>query len=119
LTPTRDYTYVSDTIRAFIKIAESLKSVGEEINIGSNFEVSIGELANKIFSLLNKNIEIITDSNRIRPPESEVKRLWCDNTKAQEILKWKPKTSLEEGLKNVIEWIKYNQHLYKSEIYNR
>ena len=119
LEPTRDYTYVLDTVRAFIKIAESTKSNGEVINVGSNFEVSIGKLAEKIFSLLDKNIKIITDSNRIRPKDSEVERLWCDNTKAKEILKWEPKISIEEGLENVILWIKSNPHLYKSGIYNR
>ena len=119
LEPTRDYTYVLDTVRAFIKVAESTKSNGEVINVGSNFEVSIGELAEKIFSLLDKNIEIITDSKRIRPKNSEVERLWCDNTKAKELLKWEPKISMEEGLENVILWIKNNPHLYKSGIYNR
>ena len=119
LEPTRDYTYVLDTVRAFIKVAESAKSNGEVINVGSNFEVSIGELAEKIFSLLDKNIEIITDSKRIRPKNSEVERLWCDNTKAKELLKWEPKISMEEGLENVILWIKNNPHLYKSGIYNR
>jgi NAD dependent epimerase/dehydratase len=119
LEPTRDYTYVLDTVRAFIKVAESTKSNGEVINVGSNFEVSIGELAETIFSLLDKNIEIITDSKRIRPKNSEVERLWCDNTKAKELLKWEPKISMEEGLENVILWIKNNPHLYKSGIYNR
>ena len=119
LEPTRDYTYVLDTVRAFIKIAESSRSVGKVINIGSNFEVSIGELANKIFSLLNKDVEIITDFERVRPKDSEVERLWCDNRQAREVLEWKPKISLEEGLENVIEWIKNNSDLYKSGIYNR
>ncbi|MGZ7068576.1 MAG: GDP-mannose 4,6-dehydratase, partial [Methanobacterium sp.] len=119
LEPTRDYTYVLDTIRAFIKIAESSKSDGEVINVGSNFEVSIGELAERIFSLLDKNVEIITDSNRIRPKNSEVERLWCDNTKAREILNWEPKISLKKGLENVIMWIKDNKDFYKSGIYNR
>ncbi|MGZ7068245.1 MAG: NAD-dependent 4,6-dehydratase LegB [Methanobacterium sp.] len=119
LEPTRDYTYVLDTIRAFIKIAESSKSDGEVINVGSNFEVSIGELAERIFSLFDKNIEIITDSKRIRPKDSEVERLWCDNSKAREILNWEPKISLEKGLENVIMWIKDNKNFYKSGIYNR
>lgn len=119
LEPTRDYTYVLDTVRAFIKVAESSKSVGEVINIGSNFEVSIGELAKRIFSLLDKDIKIITDSNRIRPKDSEVERLWCDNSKAQEILKWKPEISLDAGLENVIKWINNNQDFYKPGIYNR
>ncbi len=119
LKPTRDYTYVLDILKAFIKTAESSKSTGEVINVGSNFEVSIGELAGKIFSLLNEEIEIVTDSNRVRPKESEVDRLWCDNTKARELLDWEPEISLDEGLKKVIEWIGDYQGLYKPGIYNR
>ena len=119
LHPTRDYTYVKDVTEAFIKVAESPKSVGEVINIGSNSEISIGDLANKIISLTGKNAKIVTDSPRIRPPKSEVERLWCDNTKAMELLKWEPKTSLDEGLKKTIEWISDNINLYKPELYNR
>ena len=119
LHPTRDYTYVKDVVEGFIKVAESPKSVGEVINIGSNFEISIGALANKIVSLIGKNAEIITDSARVRPQDSEVERLWCDNTKAKRLLGWEPKTPLEEGLKKAIEWISEHIDLYKPEIYNR
>ena len=119
LHPTRDYTYVKDVVEAFVKVAESHKSVGEVINIGSNFEISIGDLANKIFSLAGKNAEIITDPARVRPQDSEVERLWCDNTKAKRLLGWKPKTSLDESLKKAIEWISEHIDLYKPEIYNR
>ena len=119
LQPTRDYTYVGDVVNAFIKVAESPKSTGEVINIGSNFEISIGDLANKTFSLIGKNAEIITDSARVRPQDSEVERLWCDNTKAEKLLGWTPKTSLDEGLKETIEWISGHIDLYKPEIYNR
>ena len=119
LHPTRDYTYVKDVVEAFIKVAESSKSVGEVINIGSNFEISIGDLANKIISLTGKNTEIITDPDRVRPQDSEVERLWCDNTKAKRLLGWEPKTSLDEGLKRTIDWILDNIKLYKPELYNR
>jgi NAD dependent epimerase/dehydratase len=119
LHPTRDYTYVKDVVEGFIKVAESPRSVGEVINIGSNFEISIGDLANKIISLVGKNAEIITDPVRIRPQDSEVERLWCDNTKAKRLLEWEPTTSLKEGLKETIEWISDNIHLYKPELYNR
>jgi NAD dependent epimerase/dehydratase len=119
LHPTRDYTYVKDVVEGFIKIAESPKSVGEVVNIGSNFEISIGDLANKIISLIGKNAEIIPDPVRIRPQDSEVERLWCDNTKAKRLLGWEPTTSLEEGLKKTIDWISDNMHLYKPEHYNR
>ena len=117
--PTRDYTYVKDVVEGFIKVAESPKSVGEVINIGSNFEISIGDLANQIISLTGKNAEIITDPVRVRPQDSEVERLWCDNTKARELLGWTPTTSLEKGLKETIEWISKHIDLYKPELYNR
>jgi len=119
LHPTRDYTYVKDVVEGFIKVAESPKSVGEVINIGSNFEVSIGDLANKIISLIGKNAEIVTDPVRVRPQDSEVERLWCDNTKAKRLLGWEPKTSLDEGIKKTIDWISNNINLYKPELYNK
>ncbi len=119
LHPTRDYTYVKDVVEGFIKVAESSKSVGEEINIGSNFEISIRNLANKIISLTGENAEIIADPVRVRPQDSEVERLWCDNTKAEKLLGWSPTISLEEGLKNTMEWISDNINLYKPELYNR
>lgn len=119
LHPTRDYTYVEDVVKAFIKVAESSKSVGEVINIGSNFEISIEDLATKIISLVGKNAEIITDPVRVRPQDSEVERLWCDNTKAKRLLGWEPKTSLDDGLKRTIEWISEHINLYKPELYNR
>lgn len=119
LRPTRDYTYIKDVVEGFIKVAESPKSVGEVINIGSNFEISIGDLAEKIISLTGKNVEIVTDSSRTRPPKSEVERLWCDNTKAKKLLGWSPTTSLDEGLKKATEWISDNINLYKPELYNR
>ena len=119
LHPTRDYTYVGDLVEGFVKVAESPKSVGEEINIGSNFEISIGDLVNKIISLVGKNVEIVADPARVRPRDSEVERLWCDNTKAKRLLEWEPKTSLDAGLKMTIEWIVDNINLYKPELYNR
>jgi dTDP-glucose 4,6-dehydratase len=119
LHPIRDYTYVKDVAEGFIRVAESPESVGELINIGSNFEISIGDLANKIISLTGKNAEIITDPARVRPQDSEVERLWCDNRKAEKILGWSPTISLEEGLKRTIDWISDNKELYKPELYNR
>lgn len=113
LFPTRDYTYVSDTVNGFIKVAESDNSIGEVINIGSNFEVSMGDLAQKISSLLDKKIDIVQDSSRVRPLKSEVKRLWCDNAKARRLLNWEPQVSLEEGLQKTIDWISENKNLIK------
>lgn len=119
LHPTRDYTFVRDTVDAFIKIAESPKSIGEVINIGSNFEISIGNLAEKIISLIGKDVKIISNDSRFRPNKSEVERLWCDNSKSKELLGWSPTISLENGLKETIKWISANISLYKPEIYNK
>lgn len=113
LFPTRDYTYVKDTVNGFIKVAESDRSIGEVINIGSNFEVSMGDLAGKISSLLDKKIDIIQDSSRVRPQKSEVQRLWCDNAKARRLLNWEPQVSLDEGLQETIDWIRENKNLIK------
>ncbi len=119
LQPTRDYTYVKDTVDGFIKVAESRKSIGEVINIGSNFEITIGTLAEKIISIIGKNVEVLSDETRIRPQKSEVERLWCDNTKAKKLLGWTPKVFLDEGLEETIEWISDHLELYKPELYNR
>lgn len=113
LFPTRDYTYVQDTVNGFIKVAQSDNSVGEVINIGSNFEVSMGDLAEKISNLLNKKISIVQDPSRVRPQKSEVQRLWCDNAKAKRLLDWEPQVSLEEGLQETIEWMKKNKNRIK------
>lgn len=117
--PTRDLTYVSDTVEGFIKIAEADDSVlGEVINIGSNFEISIADLAKKIVSLIDDTIPIKFDEKRVRPEKSEVERLWVDNTKAKKMLGWKPKVLLDDGLKRTIEWISENIGIYKPNIYN-
>ena len=113
LFPTRDYTFVKDTVNGFISTAESKSSIGEVINIGSNFEISMGDLAQRISSLLNKDIMIMQDSSRVRPLKSEVKRLWCDNAKAKRLLGWEPQVSLDEGLKETIEWVSENKKMIK------
>ncbi|MFC1985412.1 GDP-mannose 4,6-dehydratase [Chloroflexota bacterium] len=119
LHPRRDYTYVDDVVDAFIKMAESPISVGEIINIGSNFEISIGDIANKVITAIGRNNIVTTDPMRIRPAESEVERLWCDNTKAKNLLAWEPKIAFDEGLIRTIKWISDNIALYKPELYNR
>jgi NAD dependent epimerase/dehydratase len=119
LTPQRDYTFVNDTVDGFIKVAESDKSIGQVINIGSGTEISIGELAKKIFAILGKDVNIVEDKERVRPDKGEVGRLLADNTKAKELLGWQPETSFEEGLKQTIEYIKNNLDNYKSDIYNQ
>lgn len=119
LHPTRDYTYVDDVVEAFIKVAESPKSIGKVINIGSNFEMSIGDIAKKILSIMEKdNIAIVTDERRVRPEKSEVERLWCDNALAKKVLGWEPGTSFDTGLRKTIKWMSDNINLYKPERYN-
>ncbi len=118
LTPTRDLTYVKDTTYGFVRVAESDQSIGETINIGSNFEISIGDLVKLIARLMGIDIEIEITQERQRPDKSEVERLRADTQKAKEILTWVPTVSLEEGLKETITWIKNHGDLYKPDIYN-
>lgn len=113
----RDLTYVSDTVEGFIKIAESPAAVGEVINIGSGYEISIGELATKIIKIAGKDVKIMLDKKRIRPARSEVRRLWADNSKAAKILNWKPKVSLDEGLRRTIHYIEDHLSCYKPDEY--
>lgn len=118
LTPTRDFNYVKDTAEAFIKVAESDKIVGQVVNAGSNYEISIGDLANTIIKIMNKEVRIICDEQRLRPEKSEVNRLWANNSKIKKLAGWQPKYTLEEGLKETIQWIEKNIQYYKSDIYN-
>jgi NAD dependent epimerase/dehydratase len=119
-TPTRDLNFVLDTCKGFIELAKSSLSVGEVVNIGSNYEISVGEVASLIKSEMNSDIEIITDQQRIRPKKSEVTRLWCDNQKIKKLTDFKPKYDIESGLKKTIEWFREPSNLlkYKSDIYN-
>lgn len=118
LTPTRDFNYVKDTAEGFIAIAESDKTVGEEINIASQREISIGDLASEIIKQINPNAELVCDEQRIRPEKSEVNRLLGSNEKIQKLTNWKPRYSLEQGLGETIEWIRKNMKCYKPDIYN-
>jgi NAD dependent epimerase/dehydratase len=118
LTPTRDFNYVNDTVEAFVKIAESDRTVGEVINAGSNHEISIEDLVNKIIELTKKNVKILCDEERLRPDKSEVIRLWADNKKIKELTNWVPKYSLDEGLSETINWINVNINRFKTDIYN-
>jgi len=113
LTPTRDYTFVTDTVDAFIQIAKNDKTIGETYNIGSNNEISIGDLAQKICNLTNPNCKIIQEKERMRPKNSEVERLWADSSKARDEINWQPGISFEKGLTNTINWIKNNINKYK------
>jgi NAD dependent epimerase/dehydratase len=116
--PTRDYTYVNDLVSAFIRIAESGDSIGEVINIGSGSEISIGDIAKKVLSILSIDKPVILDDKRVRPEKSEVERLYCDNTKAKRLLGWEPETPFEVGLQKTIQWISENMDSYKADLYN-
>ncbi|MFZ1320188.1 MAG: NAD-dependent 4,6-dehydratase LegB [Ignavibacteria bacterium] len=120
LTPTRDMVYVKDTVNGFIEIYKSNKTVGEEINIATQSEISIEDIAKKIFKLMKKDIEIKTEKTRLRPQKSEVKRLYGSNEKLLKLTNWKQEYDFETGLHNTIEWFKDKSNLakYKSNIYN-
>ncbi|WP_085992723.1 NAD-dependent 4,6-dehydratase LegB [Oceanobacillus senegalensis] len=118
LTPTRDFNYVKDTVRGFIEIAKENKTIGEEINIATQQEISIGKLAKELIKQINPNATIITEEERIRPKNSEVNRLLGSNEKIRKLTGWKPKYTLEMGLKETIEWLENNLDQYKTDIYN-
>jgi NAD dependent epimerase/dehydratase len=122
--PTRDFNYVSDTVNGFIAALSSEDAFGETINLGTGFEISIGDTVALIAELMNVDVTITTDENRLRPLGSEVERLCADNQKAGELLNWTPvnpgKTGLEMGLLETIKWFQnpLNLSLYKTNIYN-
>lgn len=124
LHPTRDFSYVKDVVRGFIVVAESDQSVGEVINIGSNYEISIGDTARLISEVMGTEIEIETDEQRFRPENSEVERLWADNSKAKKLTGWVPKygdrDGLKKGLMETVNWFMNHDNLrhYKTDIYN-
>jgi NAD dependent epimerase/dehydratase len=117
LSPVRDLTYVADTIQGFIKLAESKKTVGKTINIGSGDGVTIGELANLIIKRVNPKARIVCEEKRVRPEKSEVRQLLCDNRCAKELAGWEPKYTLEDGLSLTIDWMKEHITSYKSGVY--
>ena len=118
LTPTRDFNYVKDTAEGFIAIAESNKTIGEEINIATQKEISIGELAKEIIDQINPTARIICDDQRLRPEKSEVNRLLGSNEKIRKLTNWNSKYTFQEGINETIKWIRNNQNIYKSDIYN-
>lgn len=124
LYPTRDLTYVDDTTDAYLSAINKKKDIGEIINIGSGFEISIKDLALKISKIIGRKLDIRQDISRVRPKKSEVDRLFANNKKAKKILNWSPKFSknkgFDKGLKNTIEWFlkKENLNIYKTDIFN-
>jgi dTDP-glucose 4,6-dehydratase len=117
LHPTRDLTYVKDTASGFLAIARSEQSLGEVTNIGMNHEISIGDLAELIASVVGVKAEITGDEERIRPSKSEVERLVCDNSKILAATNWKPQYDLKRGLEETVEFMKDHLHLYKTDLY--
>ena len=124
VSPTRDFNYVQDTVDGFIAALNSELGLGEVINFGSNFEISVGDTAQLIADVMNVEIEIITDEVRLRPENSEVERLWADNAKAKQLLGWQPSHSgrdgFKRGLAKTAEWFSQADNLrsYKADIYN-
>ena len=124
LHPTRDFNFVEDTVRGFMAALTSEKSVGEIINIGSNFEVSICETANLIADIMGVEVDFLTDDQRLRPEKSEVERLWASNTKAHSLIDWQPHygglDGFRRGLTETITWFQKPSNLanYKADIYN-
>ena len=118
LTPTRDFNYVKDTANGFIEIAKSNNTIGEEINIATQQEISIGQLADELIRQINPKAKIVCDEQRLRPEKSEVNRLLGSNEKIIRLTNWKPNYTFEQGLAETIEFFKRNLDQYKTDIYN-
>ena len=118
LTPTRDFNYVKDTVNGFYEIAVSGQTVGEEINIATQREISIGDLAHELIRQISPGARIVCDEQRTRPEKSEVNRLLGCNEKIMRLTDWKPRYSFEEGLAETIAWIRGHMDTYKTDIYN-
>jgi len=118
LSPTRDFNYVKDTVAGFIAIAESDRTIGQEINIATQQEISIGELAGEIIKQINPTAKIVCDEHRIRPDKSEVNRLLGSNEKIKALTDWTPRYTFAQGIAETIEWIRNNINEYKANIYN-
>ncbi len=118
LRPTRDFNYVKDTADGFIEIAKSDKTIGQEINIASQQEISIGDLAEEIISQINPSAKIICEEDRLRPEKSEVNRLLGSNEKIKRLTDWTPHYTFKQGIQETIHWIEKNMKYYKTDIYN-
>jgi nucleoside-diphosphate-sugar epimerase len=120
VSPTRDFNYVLDTCRGFLELARCDAAIGETVNIGSNYEISVGDTLTLIRELMGSDVQFLTDEQRIRPEKSEVFRLWCDNTKIQGMTGFKPSFDIRAGLQATIDWFTNPDNLrkYKADIYN-
>jgi dTDP-glucose 4,6-dehydratase len=118
LTPTRDFNYVKDTANGFLAIARSEKTIGEEINIATQKEISIGDLAKEIIRQIHPSARIICDKERLRPEKSEVNRLLGSNEKIKRLTDWQPEYTFAEGIQETISWMRAHMEAYKPDIYN-
>jgi NAD dependent epimerase/dehydratase len=120
VSPTRDFNYVEDTCRGFLELADCEQAIGQTVNIGSNFEISVGDILNMIKEIMHSDVQFITEKQRLRPENSEVYRLWCDNSKIEELTGFRPTYTLREGLERTIDWITKPENLskYKADLYN-
>lgn len=120
VSPTRDFNYVADTCRGFVALARCDKAIGETVNIGSNFEITVGDTLHLIRELMGSDVEFQVEQQRLRPEKSEVTRLWCDNGRIHELTGFVPAFDLRAGLQNTIEWFTRPENLkkYKADIYN-
>ena len=120
VSPTRDFNYVADTCRGFVALARCDKAIGETVNIGSNFEITVGDTLPLIRELMGSDVEFQVEQQRLRPEKSEVTRLWCDNGRIHELTGFVPAFDLRAGLQNTIEWFTRPENLkkYKADIYN-
>ena len=124
ISPTRDFNYVADTVAGFMAVAQSPRSIGEVINIGSNFEITVGDAVRVIAEVMGVEVDIETDEQRLRPENSEVERLWADNAKAKRLLGWSPEYAglegFRRGIERTVDWFSQPANLaqYKSGIYN-
>lgn len=124
VSPTRDFNFVQDTVAGFIAALKSDQGLGEAVNFGSNFEISIGDTVQMIAEVMNTQIEIVTDEGRLRPEKSEVERLWADNAKAERLFGWRPsyggREGFKRGLAETAAWFLQPSNLrgYKSDLYN-
>lgn len=120
VTPTRDFNYVTDTCRGFLELARCQQAIGETVNIGSNFEISVGDTLELIRELMASDVEFVVDEQRKRPEKSEVFRLWCDNTKIRQLVGFEPAYTVRAGLAETIAWFLRPENLakYKTDLYN-
>jgi len=120
VSPTRDFSYVEDTCRGLMVLGGCEKAIGETVNIGSNFEISIEDTFNLIKELMNSDVEFVSEEERVRPERSEVFRLWCDNSKIEKLTGFKPQIDIRGGLRRAIDWFSAKENLkkYKPSMYN-